>query len=39
MQFKMFEIMYLGRLFNIDTFNQPAVELYKEETKKLLDLT
>ncbi len=37
MQFKMIEMMYLGRLFGVDTFNQPAVELYKVETKKLLE--
>lgn len=36
MQFKMMEMMYLGRLFGVDTFNQPAVELYKVETKKFL---
>ncbi|MBY0538000.1 hypothetical protein K2P47_01225 [Patescibacteria group bacterium] len=37
MQFKMIEMMYLGRLFGVDAFNQPAVELYKVETKKLLE--
>jgi glucose-6-phosphate isomerase len=37
MQFKMIEMMYLGRLFGVDAFNQPAVELYKIETKKLLE--
>ena len=37
MQFKMIEMMYLGRLFGVDTFYQPAVELYKVETKKLLE--
>jgi glucose-6-phosphate isomerase len=36
MQFKMIEMMYLGRLFCVDAFNQPAVELYKAETKSLL---
>lgn len=36
LQFKMMEIMYLGKLFNINTFDQPNVELYKGETKKLL---
>ncbi len=39
MQFKMMEMMYLGRLFGVDAFNQPAVELYKVETKKLLEGT
>jgi glucose-6-phosphate isomerase len=37
MQFKMIEMMYLGRLFSVDTFNQPAVELYKTETKRILE--
>ena len=37
MQFKMVEMMYLGRLFSVDTFNQPAVELYKVETKLILE--
>ncbi len=37
MQFKMMEMMYLGRLFGVEAFNQPAVELYKVETKKLLE--
>lgn len=36
MQFKMMEMMYLGKLMEINTFNQPHVELYKVETKKIL---
>ena len=36
MQFKMIEMMYLGKLFNVNTFNQPNVEEYKVETKKIL---
>jgi glucose-6-phosphate isomerase len=36
MQFKMFEIMYLARLLNIDAFNQPDVEDYKNRTKEIL---
>jgi glucose-6-phosphate isomerase len=36
MQIKMLEIMYLGFLMNINPFDQPSVELYKQETKKLL---
>jgi len=36
MQFKMVEIMILGHLLNIDVFNQPAVELYKKETRGIL---
>ena len=38
MQFKMMEMMYLGRLFGVDAFNQPAVELYKLETKRILEV-
>lgn len=37
MQFKMIEMMFLGRLFSVDTFNQQAVELYKVETKRILE--
>ena len=37
LQFKMFEMMYLGKLMNVNTFDQPGVELYKVETKKILD--
>ncbi len=36
MQFKMFEIIYLGFLLDINPFDQPQVELYKEETRELL---
>jgi glucose-6-phosphate isomerase len=37
MQFKMIEMMYLGKLFNVNPFDQPNVESYKVETKKLLE--
>jgi len=37
LQCKMMEVMYLGYLFGVNTFDQPAVELYKIETKRLLD--
>ena len=37
MQFKMLEMMYLGKLFQVNAFDQPAVEIYKKETKKLLE--
>ena len=37
MQFKMMEMMYLGNLMNLNTFNQPNVELYKTETKRILE--
>lgn len=36
MQFKMLEMMFLGRLMQVNTFDQPQVELYKIETKKIL---
>ncbi|MCH8519711.1 MAG: hypothetical protein LAT82_03060 [Nanoarchaeota archaeon] len=37
MQFKMIEVMLLAKLWGINAFDQPSVELYKEETRKLLD--
>lgn len=37
LQFKMVEMMYLGKLFNINTFAQPNVEDYKIETKQILN--
>lgn len=36
LQWKMFEIMYVGKLLQIDPFDQPQVELYKKETRKIL---
>lgn len=36
MQFKMLEIVYLGELMDINPFDQPQVELYKNETRRLL---
>lgn len=36
LQFKMIEIMFLGTLMNVETFDQPNVELYKIETRKIL---
>jgi len=35
-QFKMMEIMYLGALMKVNPFNQPRVEDYKRETRKIL---
>lgn len=35
-QFKMIEMMYLGKLLEVNPFDQPHVELYKIETKKIL---
>ena len=37
LQLKMVEIMYLGFLFSINPFDQPQVELYKKETREILD--
>ncbi|HET8670914.1 MAG TPA: hypothetical protein VFM05_09905, partial [Candidatus Saccharimonadales bacterium] len=37
LQFKMLEMMYLGKLFNVNSFDQPSVEDYKVETKRLLE--
>lgn len=36
LQFKMIEMMYLGKLMGVNTFDQPNVESYKEETRKIL---
>jgi len=36
LQFKMMEIMMLGALFHVNPFDQPNVEAYKKETRKLL---
>lgn len=36
MQMYMIEMMYLGFLLNVDPFDQPHVELYKEQTRKIL---
>lgn len=37
MQFKMLEIMYLAKLMGVNAFDQPNVQEYKEETRRLLD--
>ena len=34
--FKMVEIVYLGYLMEVDPFNQPEVELYKQEVRRIL---
>ncbi len=36
LQMKMIEIMYLGFLLEVNPFDQPHVELYKKETRKIL---
>lgn len=35
-QWKMIEVMILGRFFNVNAFDQPAVELYKAAARKAL---
>lgn len=37
MQFKMLEVMFLGRLLGVNAFDQPAVELYKNEVRRILN--
>lgn len=37
MMWRMLETMYLGQLFKVDAFDQPAVETYKKETIDILD--
>jgi glucose-6-phosphate isomerase len=37
LQWKMMEIIYLGSLFNVNPFEQPQVELYKRETRAILN--
>lgn len=37
MQLKMLEVMYLAQLMGINAFDQPSVELYKIETKNILE--
>lgn len=36
LQFKMMEMMFLGKLLGVDAFDQPNVEEYKTETRKIL---
>lgn len=36
LQYKMIEVMYLGFLLRVNPFDQPQVELYKSETRKIL---
>jgi len=36
MQFKIMEVMYLARFFGVNAFDQPAVEYYKKETRRIL---
>jgi glucose-6-phosphate isomerase len=39
LQFKMIEMMYLGFLLKVNPFDQPNVEDYKIETRKILERT
>jgi glucose-6-phosphate isomerase len=36
LQLKMLEIIYLGKLLGLNPFDQPNVESYKKETRKIL---
>ena len=36
LQWKMLEIIYMGALLEVNPFDQPQVELYKQETRKIL---
>lgn len=36
LQWKMLEIVYMGALLEVNPFDQPQVELYKQETRKIL---
>ncbi len=36
LQFNMMEIIYLGKLLNVNPFDQPNVESYKKETRKIM---
>ncbi len=38
MTMRMLEIMYLAELMNLNAFDQPNVELYKDKTRKILGL-
>ncbi|RLF40668.1 MAG: hypothetical protein DRN12_04880 [Thermoplasmata archaeon] len=39
LQMEMLEVMYLGALLNVNPFDQPNVEDYKIETRKILEAT
>jgi glucose-6-phosphate isomerase len=36
LQLKMLETIYLGKLLDLNPFDQPNVESYKKETRKIL---
>jgi len=35
---KMIEIIFLAKLMRVNAFDQPGVELYKAETRKILKI-
>jgi glucose-6-phosphate isomerase len=37
MQFKMYEVIYLAQLYDVNAFDQPSVETYKKTTRQLLE--
>jgi glucose-6-phosphate isomerase len=37
LQFKMLEMMFLGKLLSVNAFNQPSVESYKVATREILE--
>ena len=37
MQYKMMEVIFLAELLNLNAFDQPNVESYKIETRKILE--
>lgn len=37
MQYKMMEIIFLAKLINVNAFDEPSVEKYKTETRKILN--
>jgi glucose-6-phosphate isomerase len=37
MQYKMLVVMYVAKLCDVNAFDQPAVELYKKETRAILE--
>jgi glucose-6-phosphate isomerase len=38
MGMRMLETMYVAELMNLNAFDQPNVELYKDKTRKILGL-
>jgi glucose-6-phosphate isomerase len=38
MAMRMREVMYVAHLMNVNAFNQPNVELYKDKTRAILKI-